>query len=79
VASAASLRDALAGAPAVDAALRRWSEAQLQVAGQLIPYAEEIEHSYVFGMPDVAAMPATATNDWISAAYSGLPVTLPRV
>jgi 2-polyprenyl-6-methoxyphenol hydroxylase-like FAD-dependent oxidoreductase len=79
VASAVSLRDALADAPAVDAALRRWSEAQLQVAGQLIPYAEGIERSYVFGMPDLAAMPATATNDWISAAYSGLAVTLPRV
>ncbi len=28
-------------------------------------------------MPDFAAMPTTATNDWVSAAYAGLPVTLP--
>jgi 2-polyprenyl-6-methoxyphenol hydroxylase-like FAD-dependent oxidoreductase len=79
VASAVSLRDALADAPAVDAALRRWSEAQLQVAGQLIPNAEGIERSYVFRMPDLAAMPAATTNDWMSATYSGLAVTLPRV
>ena len=79
VASAVSLRDALAGAPATNAALRRWSEAQLQVAAQLIPNAEAIERDYVFGMPDFAAMPATATNDWMSATYSGLAVTLPRV
>src|ERR1700761_8496531 len=35
--SAAALADALAGAPAVDDALRRWSDAQLQVAAQVIP------------------------------------------
>ena len=79
VASAVSLRDALAGAPATNAALRRWSEAQLHVAAQLIPNAETIERDYVFGMPDFAAMPAPATNDWMSATYSGLAVTLPRV
>jgi hypothetical protein len=32
---------------------------------------------YVFGMPDLTTMPATATNDWMSAAYPGLIVTLP--
>ncbi len=79
VASAVSLRDALAGAPATHAALRRWSEAQFQAAAQLIPNAEVIERDYVFGMPDFAAMPATATNDWMSATYSGFAVTLPRV
>ena len=77
VASAASLTDALAGASDVDDALRRWSEAQLQAAAQVIPNAEVIERSYVFGMPDFATMPTTATNDWLSAAYPGLAVTLP--
>jgi 2-polyprenyl-6-methoxyphenol hydroxylase-like FAD-dependent oxidoreductase len=79
VANAASLTDALAGAPAVDDALRRWSQAQLQVAAQLIPVAEGIERSSVFGMPDLTTMPTTATNDWISAAHPGLVVTLPGV
>ncbi len=79
VASATSLTDALAGELAVDDALRRWSEAQLQVAAQVIPNAEEIERSYVFGMPDLTTMPATATNDWMSAASAGLAVTLPGV
>src|SRR6185437_5402897 len=77
VASATSLRDALAGAAVVDDALRRWSEAQLQVAAQAIPNAESIERSYVFGMPDLTTMPATAANDWMSAAAAGLPLTLP--
>jgi 2-polyprenyl-6-methoxyphenol hydroxylase-like FAD-dependent oxidoreductase len=77
VASAASLADALAGASAVDDALRRWSDAQLQAATQVIPNAEGIERSYVFGMPDLAVMPTTATNDWMSAAYAGFVVTLP--
>jgi hypothetical protein len=72
------LVDAFAGAPAVDDALRRWSEAQLQVAAQVVPIAEGIERSYVFGMPDLTTMPATAANDWMSAASSGLVVTLPR-
>jgi 2-polyprenyl-6-methoxyphenol hydroxylase-like FAD-dependent oxidoreductase len=76
-ASAASLADALAGTPAVDDALRRWSDAQLQAAAQVIPNVEGIERSYVFGMPDLTAMPVTAANDWMSAAYAGLPVTLP--
>jgi hypothetical protein len=31
----------------------------------------------VFGIPDLTAMPTAATNDWVSAAYAGLPVTLP--
>jgi 2-polyprenyl-6-methoxyphenol hydroxylase-like FAD-dependent oxidoreductase len=79
VASATSLTQALAGAPATDDALRRWSEAQLQVAAQVIPVAELVERSYVFGMPDFAAMAATAANDWMSAAYSGFAVTLPSV
>jgi 2-polyprenyl-6-methoxyphenol hydroxylase-like FAD-dependent oxidoreductase len=79
VASTASLTDALAGAPSVDDALRRWSDAQLQAAAQVIPNAEGIERSYVFGMPDLTAMQTTAANDWISAAYPGLPVTLPGV
>jgi 2-polyprenyl-6-methoxyphenol hydroxylase-like FAD-dependent oxidoreductase len=79
VANAASLTDALAGAPAVDDALRRWSLAQLQVAAQLIPVAEGIERSSVFGMPDLTTMPITATNDWMSAAHPGLVVTLPGV
>jgi 2-polyprenyl-6-methoxyphenol hydroxylase-like FAD-dependent oxidoreductase len=79
VASATSLTDALADAPAVDDALRRWNEAQLQVAAQVIPNAEGIERSYVFGMPDLTTMPATATNGWMSAAYPGLAVTLPGV
>lgn len=79
VTSATSLADALAGAPAVDDALRRWSDAQLQAAAQVIPNTEAIERSYVFGMPDLTTMPATATNDWMSTAYPGLPVTLPGV
>ena len=37
VANATSLADALADAPAVDDALRRWSQAQLQVAAQVMP------------------------------------------
>jgi 2-polyprenyl-6-methoxyphenol hydroxylase-like FAD-dependent oxidoreductase len=79
VANATSLTDALADAPAVDDALRRWSEAQLQVAAQVIPIAEGIERSAVFDMPDLTTMPTTATNDWMSAAHPGLVVTLPDV
>jgi 2-polyprenyl-6-methoxyphenol hydroxylase-like FAD-dependent oxidoreductase len=79
VADATSLTDALAGAAAVDDALRRWSQAQLQVAAQVIPIAEGIERSGVFGMPDLTTMPTTATNDWMSAAHPGLVVTLPGV
>jgi hypothetical protein len=30
-------------------------------------------------MPDLAAMPTAAANDWMSAAYAGLPVALPGV
>ena len=68
VAGATSLSDALAGAPAVDDALRRWSEAQLQVAALAIPNAEGIERSHVFGLPGLTTMPTTATNHWMSAA-----------
>ena len=79
VTSAASLADALAGAPAVDDALCRWSDAQLQAAAQVIPNAEGIEQNYIFGLPDLTAMPTTAANDWMAAAYPGLPLTLPGV
>jgi 2-polyprenyl-6-methoxyphenol hydroxylase-like FAD-dependent oxidoreductase len=79
VANATSLADALADAPAVDDALRRWSEAQLQVAAQVMPFAEYAERGQVFEMPDLATMPPTATNDWLSSAYSGFVVTLPGV
>jgi 2-polyprenyl-6-methoxyphenol hydroxylase-like FAD-dependent oxidoreductase len=79
VTSAASLVDALAGAPAVDDALRLWSEAQLQAAAQVIPNTEGIERGYVFGMPDLTTMSTTATNDWMSATYPGLVLTLPSV
>jgi 2-polyprenyl-6-methoxyphenol hydroxylase-like FAD-dependent oxidoreductase len=77
VASATSLTEALTEGSAVIDALRRWSEAQLQVAAQVVPNAEGIERSYVFDMPDLTTMPTTATNDWMSAASSGLAVTLP--
>lgn len=78
VASAAALADALAGAQAVDDdALRQWNDAQLHAAAQVIPNAEDIERSYVFGMPDFTAMPTTAANAWMSAAFRGLPVSLP--
>jgi 2-polyprenyl-6-methoxyphenol hydroxylase-like FAD-dependent oxidoreductase len=77
VANATSLADALTDAPDVDDALRHWSEAQVQVAAGVMPNAEGIERSYVFGMPDFNSMPTTATNEWMSAAYGGLAVTLP--
>jgi 2-polyprenyl-6-methoxyphenol hydroxylase-like FAD-dependent oxidoreductase len=79
VANATSLTDALADAPSVDHALRRWSEAQAQVAAEVIPDAEGIERHYVFDMPDLGTMPTAAANDWVSASYSGLAVTLPGV
>ena len=79
VANATSLVNALAGAPAVDDALRRWSEAQLQVAAQVMPTAERIERSLVFDMPDLSTMPTTATNDWMAAAHPGASLTLPDV
>src|SRR6266566_5905203 len=53
--------------------------AQVQVAAQVMPVAERIERSAVFDMPDLAAMPTAATNDWMSAAHPGLVVTLPDV
>jgi len=77
VTNATSLADALADAPAVDDALRRWSEAQLQVAAQVMPIAERIERMQMFDMPDLAAMPPAATNAWMSAAWPGRVVTLP--
>ena len=80
MANATSLTDALAGVADVDDALRRWSEAQLQVApAQVIPVAQRFERSYVFDMPDLTTIPATATNNWMSAAFPGLAVTLPGV
>jgi 2-polyprenyl-6-methoxyphenol hydroxylase-like FAD-dependent oxidoreductase len=80
VVNATSLADALTGAPAVDDALHRWSQAQLQVAAQVMPAAELIERKYVFGMPDFTTMPAAAANDWMSSAFSGFGVvTLPGV
>jgi len=79
LANVTSLADALAGAPAVDDGLRRWGEAQARVAAQVMPVAERIERSAVFGMPDLTAMPTAATNDWMSAAHPGLVVTLPDV
>src|SRR5262245_12356173 len=79
IASVASLVDAVADASAIDDALRRWSDAQVQSAADLIPNAEAIERSSVFDMPDFATMPTAATNDWMSAAFAGLPVTLPDI
>jgi 2-polyprenyl-6-methoxyphenol hydroxylase-like FAD-dependent oxidoreductase len=77
IASVASLVDAVTDASAMDAALRRWSDAQLQAAADAIPNAEAIERSYLLDMPDLGTMPTAATNDWMSAAFAGLPVTLP--
>ena len=77
VTSAASLADALADESATDDGLRQWSDAQLQAAAQVIPNIEGFERRYVFGMPDFTAMPAAEANDWLSAAFPGLPVTLP--
>jgi len=77
VANATSLADALAGTPAVDDALRRWSQAQLQIAAQVMPFAEYAERSQVLDMPDLAAMPTAATSDWLASAYSGFVLTLP--
>ena len=79
MANATALADALADAAAVDDALRRWSQAQLQVAAQVMPIAEHIERTQVFDMPDLATMPTAATNDWMSAAYPGFDLTLPEV
>jgi hypothetical protein len=41
--------------------------------------AEDGERRQVFDMPDLAAMPTAATNDWMSAAYPGFDLTLPEV
>jgi hypothetical protein len=40
---------------------------------------EHGERSQVFDMPDLAAMPPAATNDWISSAYPGFDLALPGV
>jgi 2-polyprenyl-6-methoxyphenol hydroxylase-like FAD-dependent oxidoreductase len=77
VANVTSLADALADAPAVDDALRRWSKAQLQVAAQVMPRAEHVERSEVFDMPDLTTMPTTATNDWMTSHLPGYALTLP--
>jgi 2-polyprenyl-6-methoxyphenol hydroxylase-like FAD-dependent oxidoreductase len=77
VANVTSLADALADAPAVDDALRRWSKAQLQVAAQVMPRAEHIERSEVFDMPDLTTMPTTATNNWMTSHLPGYALTLP--
>jgi 2-polyprenyl-6-methoxyphenol hydroxylase-like FAD-dependent oxidoreductase len=77
VGNATFLVDALADASAVDDALQRWSQAQLEVAAEVMPTSELIERKYVFGMPDLAAMPAAAANDWMFSAFSGFGVTLP--
>jgi hypothetical protein len=44
-----------------------------------VPFAEFAERSQVFEMPDLAAMPTAATNDWLASAYSGFVLTLPGV
>jgi 2,6-dihydroxypyridine 3-monooxygenase len=77
MANATSLVDALADTSAVDDALHRWSEAQLQVAAQVVPVAERTERRHVFEMPDLAAMPPAATNDWMSSAHPGFVITPP--
>lgn len=80
VANVTSLTDSLADASAVDDdALCRWSRAQLQVAAQVMPRAEHVERSEVFGMPDLTAMPTRATNDWMTSHLPGYVLTLPDV
>jgi 2-polyprenyl-6-methoxyphenol hydroxylase-like FAD-dependent oxidoreductase len=76
--NAISLVDVLDDVSTVDDALRHWSDAQLQIADRLIPLAEHIEKRQVLAMPDVATMPATATNHWMSGAFPGFEVTLPK-
>jgi 2-polyprenyl-6-methoxyphenol hydroxylase-like FAD-dependent oxidoreductase len=78
IASVASLVDAVADASAIDEALRRWSDTQLQAAADAIPTTEAIERGYVLDLPDFTTMPTAATNDWMSAAFAGLPLTLPE-
>jgi 2-polyprenyl-6-methoxyphenol hydroxylase-like FAD-dependent oxidoreductase len=79
VANVTSLADALTTASTVDDGLRRWGEAQVQAAAQVVQAAERTERRAVFNMPDLAAMPTAAANDWMSAAHPGLMVTLPDV
>jgi 2-polyprenyl-6-methoxyphenol hydroxylase-like FAD-dependent oxidoreductase len=77
IGSVASLVDAITDASVIDDALHRWSDAQLQLAADVISNVEAIERGYVFDMPDLATLATAATNDWMSAAFAGLPVTLP--
>ena len=79
MANATALADALADAAVVDDAVRRWSQAQLQVAAQVMPIAEHIERNLVFDMPDLTTMSPAATNDWMSSVHPGYAVTLPDV
>jgi 2-polyprenyl-6-methoxyphenol hydroxylase-like FAD-dependent oxidoreductase len=77
VANATSLADALADASAVDDALRRWSEDQLQLAAQVMPLAERTERSQLFDMPDFSTMTTAASNQWMSSVWPGFAMTLP--
>ena len=40
-------------------------------AAQVVPFAEFAERSQVFEMPDLAAMPTAATNDWLAPPIPG--------
>jgi 2-polyprenyl-6-methoxyphenol hydroxylase-like FAD-dependent oxidoreductase len=77
MANATSLVQALTGASNVDEALGRWSDAQVQVAAEIVPRANFIERSWVFDMPDLTTMPTAAANAWMTANHPGLQVTLP--
>jgi 2-polyprenyl-6-methoxyphenol hydroxylase-like FAD-dependent oxidoreductase len=77
MANATSLVEALAGAPSVEDALRRWSHSQGQVAAEIVPRAEFVERNWVFDMPDFMTMPTATTNEWMIANHPGLHVTLP--
>jgi 2-polyprenyl-6-methoxyphenol hydroxylase-like FAD-dependent oxidoreductase len=76
ITSVASLVEAAADAE-IDDALRRWNDAQLQAAAAGIPNTEAIERNYVFDVPDLTTMPTAATNEWMTTAFAGLPLTLP--
>jgi hypothetical protein len=62
-----------------DAAVERIEATPHGTTLHLLSGAEGSERSGVFGMPDLTTMPTTATNDWMSAAFPGLAVTLPGV
>src|SRR5260370_23318395 len=53
VANATSLAGPPPAASAAEDGLRRWGEAQVPVAAQVMPVAERIERSAVFDMPDL--------------------------